>query len=80
MVPANRALRQMLILVIAVYGPWFHIRFHITGCTWLQWLARTSQPRITSSSLVIGICGHGREEALPINDRPVDLARRDDMP
>jgi hypothetical protein len=31
--------------------------------------------------LVTGICGgDGREKAMPINDRPVDLARRDDMP
>jgi hypothetical protein len=31
--------------------------------------------------LVTGICGgHGREKAIPINDRPVDLACRDDLP
>jgi hypothetical protein len=30
--------------------------------------------------LVTGVCGHRGEEALPINDRPVDLARSDELP
>ena len=35
---------------------------------------------VESISLVTGVCGHRREQALPINDRPVDLACSDELP
>jgi hypothetical protein len=35
---------------------------------------------VESISLVTDVCGHRREQALPINDRPVDLARSDELP
>ena len=35
---------------------------------------------VESISLVTGVCGHRREEALPINDRAVELACSDELP
>jgi hypothetical protein len=43
---------------------------------------KTASPAhsVESISLVTGVCGHRREEALPINDRPIDLACSDELP